>query len=145
MVSGISSYILARTCPGLDVICSKNPAQGQAEVSSVWIFFCDNLITGIFSHNNTLTWLPECANSWVTRSILLRSMRSAVILTSPVSSGYFHSSICLIKVWRSVRLQISFAYFSFFVTFLWLKKGILLSTFSSKRWLLDTLLSLTFS
>jgi hypothetical protein len=47
------------------------------------------LMTGRCSHNNILTWLPECANPRVMGSIFLGSMRSAVILNSPVSSGLF--------------------------------------------------------
>ena len=47
--------------------------------------------------------------------------------------------ICLIKVWRSVCLQISFTYFSFSCDPFVGEKGTLLSSFSSKRWPFGTL------
>ena len=141
------------TCPGLYVFVLKTqlrvklryPTSMACNVITSGYLFLTILLTSRCSHNNSLKWLPECANTWVTCSVLLRSMRSAVIFTSSVSLGHFHSSICLIKVWRSVCLQISFTYFSFFCAPFVGEKGILLLSFSSKRWLIDTLLSLIFS
>ncbi len=105
MVSWISLYILVH--PGIYVMFLKTqlrvnlryPASMACYVITSGYSFFTILMTGRCSHYNSLKWLPECANTWVTCWVLLRSMRSAVIFTSPVSSGSpFIVVFCLIKV-----------------------------------------------
>jgi hypothetical protein len=121
MVSGISSYILTSTCFGLgdNVLRTQlrvklsSPASMTCNVITSGYSFLIILMTGRCSHNNILTWLPECANPRVMGSISWDLWDQLWFWTHLCHQVYFHSSICLIKVWRSVCLQISFTYFSF--------------------------------